>query len=82
MPNISMVSSNDHPHAGYVKQPEVNGVGTIGSGAYWSRRRNQPSHSLSGSETELNTINGVVSTHHVGSRETMVNIPAREEFKV
>ncbi|RGP77938.1 hypothetical protein FLONG3_3895 [Fusarium longipes] len=87
MSNISMLSSHERSRnhqAGPVHQLHDNGIGTIGSGPYWNRRNKQRRNSLSGSETELNTMNGIVLTQQVMvSRETIVAIPeGQEEFKV
>ncbi|KAG8676512.1 hypothetical protein FPOAC2_02613 [Fusarium poae] len=85
MSNISMLSSHDRPQnhqLHHLRQPQNMGVGTIGSGTYWNRRRKRDS--LTGSETEINVTNGIVLTQQVMvSRETIVAIPeVHEEFKV
>jgi hypothetical protein len=85
MSNISMLSSHERPQnhrIGPVPQAQNFGVGTIGSGAYWSRRKKRPS--FSGSETEINPTNGIVLIQQVMvSRETIVAIPeVHEAFKV
>ncbi|EKJ72980.1 hypothetical protein FPSE_06876 [Fusarium pseudograminearum CS3096] len=88
MSNMSMLSSLErtrHHQAGPIRPAQNMGVGTIGSGTYWNRRRRKDS--LSGSETEINTTNGIVLTRQVMvSRETIVAIPevheVQEEFKV
>ncbi|KAL6921248.1 hypothetical protein FSST1_005274 [Fusarium sambucinum] len=85
MSNISMLSSHERPpnhQLGHLRQPQNVGIGTIGSGTYWNRRRRRDS--LSGSETEINPTNGIILTQQVMvSRETIVAIPeVREEFKV
>ncbi|QPC68006.1 hypothetical protein HYE67_010237 [Fusarium culmorum] len=88
MSNMSMLSSHErsrHHQAGPVRPAQNFGVGTIGSGTYWNRRRKKDS--LSGSETEINTTNGIILTQQVMvSRETIVAIPevheVQEGFKV
>ncbi|KAG8357825.1 hypothetical protein FVEN_g4316 [Fusarium venenatum] len=85
MSNISMLSSHERPpnhQLGHLRQPQNVGIGTIGSGTYWNRRRRRDS--LSGSETEMNPTNGIILTQQVMvSRETIVAIPeVHEEFKV
>ncbi|CAF3577933.1 unnamed protein product [Fusarium graminearum] len=88
MSSMSMLSSHErsrHHQAGPIRPAQNMGVGTIGSGTYWNRRRRKDS--LSGSETEMNTTNGIVLTQQVMvSRETIVAIPevheVQEEFKV